>query len=1346
MKKTENYYLGLDIGTSSLGWAVTTPLYDILKFNGKYMWGSRMFPEAKTSEERRFHRSSRRRIKRRNERIKILEMFFATEISKVDPDFFQRLKDSRYYKEDKMEKQENSLFHDRNYKDKDFYNDFPTIYHLRKFLMQGNQPKDIRFLYLAIHHLFLHRGHFLFPDMEIKNVTDFRTVFEELKQYLYEETDLDFEWKRGKIEEVESIIKNRDLTKSQKEKEICAFVQIEGSKIDKQRQAVIGMFCGCKKKFFDLFQKEEYKEITPDSLSFAEGVYEDRRGELESVLGEDILCLDLLKTIYDWGKLSDILQGEKSISIAKVKSYEDHQEDLKNVKYLLEMYAPTEREEFFRNKIADNNYNAYISRNCSKEDLNKRVKQILESLKTIEKADETLYNNLLKRSSNGLLFPKQLVKDNGVIPYQIHKFELEKILEHMEKFFPMLKEKTDGKTVSEKLMATFTFRIPYYVGPLNDAHDKAWIAKKSNTKIYPWNFEEVVDLEESAEKFIQKLTNKCTYLPMEDVLPKSSLLYSKFMVLNELNNLKLNNEPISLELKQKIYQNLFQKHKKVTFKKLRNYLKSENIILEDDSKITGVDEDFKGTLSSYIDFRLILGEKICTDRGKRIVEDCIRWITLYAGEKKLLKNRILSEYKEDLEAEEIQKIVNLRYKDWGRLSRAFLQEIQSPNLETGEIRNIIQFLWETNLNLMQLLNTNFNFLSEIEERNSSIKKTYDFNFEDILGDTFASSPVKRMIWQSLRVIKEIKKITKKDPEKIFIEVAREKDQKKERKSSRRKDLIQLYKSIKDDPRNWVGELEEKSDADLRIKKFYLYYTQMGKCMYSGESISYAELLDNNIYDIDHIYPQSKTKDDSIQNLVLVKKKMNAEKGDHLVSPEIQKNCHAFWSFLHSKKFISDKKFERLTRKTDFTDEELSGFIARQLVETRHSTKMLADILKRLLPEAKIIYVKAGLTSDFRKNFEFLKGRDINDYHHAHDAYLNIITGNVYNKKFTDNPRNFIQTKKEEGRKYNLKVDMIFSGREKDLWNPKVMLPKIEDFLFKKRPQLTKYSFEQHGGFFDQNIVSKKICENGRGHVSIKASNPILLDTAKYGGYNNISGTYFFLVEHCVKGERIRTIEMLPLYIASKIKTKEDLQNYCIQDLKLHEPDIRYERIKYNSLLKINGYPYHITGKTNNSYWVTNAVQPIFSREHYHYLRIASIYSSEGRLENKISVEMNKKIYDCFVEKLENTIYRKKMSTILQKESPESSKSPKIRKSLLQILKEEEKEFIKFDMKEQVKILLEILTLIQANNYGADLEKYGAGKKCGITSINKNITSLEEIILVNQSITGLFENFVDLKKV
>ena len=58
----QDYYVGLDIGTNSVGWAVTTPQYALIKYTKHYMWGSRLFTEGKTAEERRTHRVNRRRI------------------------------------------------------------------------------------------------------------------------------------------------------------------------------------------------------------------------------------------------------------------------------------------------------------------------------------------------------------------------------------------------------------------------------------------------------------------------------------------------------------------------------------------------------------------------------------------------------------------------------------------------------------------------------------------------------------------------------------------------------------------------------------------------------------------------------------------------------------------------------------------------------------------------------------------------------------------------------------------------------------------------------------------------------------------------------------------------------------------------------------------------------------------------------------------------------------------------------------------------------------------------------------------------------------------------------------
>lgn len=58
----EKYYLGLDMGTSSLGWAVTDEKYCLLRKKGKDLWGVRLFDEADTAAERRSHRTARRRL------------------------------------------------------------------------------------------------------------------------------------------------------------------------------------------------------------------------------------------------------------------------------------------------------------------------------------------------------------------------------------------------------------------------------------------------------------------------------------------------------------------------------------------------------------------------------------------------------------------------------------------------------------------------------------------------------------------------------------------------------------------------------------------------------------------------------------------------------------------------------------------------------------------------------------------------------------------------------------------------------------------------------------------------------------------------------------------------------------------------------------------------------------------------------------------------------------------------------------------------------------------------------------------------------------------------------------
>ena len=85
----------------------------------------------------------------------------------------------------------------------------------------------------------------------------------------------------------------------------------------------------------------------------------------------------------------------------------------------------------------------------------------------------------------------------------------------------------------------------------------------------------------------------------------------------------------------------------------------------------------------------------------------------------------------------------------------------------------------------------------------------------------------------------------------------------------------------------------------------------------------------------------------MDNLVLARKDINNNKSNKLLPTGIQDKMKKYWKMLLKYGFISKKKYDRLMRTEDFSDEELSGFIARQIVETRQSSKAVAELLEHL---------------------------------------------------------------------------------------------------------------------------------------------------------------------------------------------------------------------------------------------------------------------------------------------------------------------------------------------------------------------------------------------------------------
>ena len=923
--------------------------------------------------------------------------------------------------------------------------------------------------------------------------------------------------------------------------------------------------------------------------------------------------------------------------------------------------------------------------------------------------------------------PKQVNKDNSVIPYQIHKYELEKIIKNLEDKIPLLKENGD------KIKQLFVFRIPYYVGPLS-GNKFCWAVRKNDEKIYPWNFNKVIDVEESAEKFIRRMTNKCTYLYGEDVLPKDSLLYSKFMVLNELNNLRLNGEKISVELKQRIYEEVFCRTRKVTQKKLKNYLYSEGIA-DRETEISGIDGDFKASLTAYHDFK----EKLTgVELSQKDREGIILDIVLFGDDKRLLRERIDKKFP-NLTENQKKGICMISYKGWGRLSKKFLEKIEAPAPETGEAWNIITALWETNDNLMEILSKKYRFTDAIEEFNCG-NKAVGLSYKTV-EELYVSSAVKRQIWQTLKVVKEVEKVMGGKPERVFVEMAREKQESK-RTESRKKQLQELYKVCKTEERDWIAELEGWKDHQLRSDKLYLYYTQKGRCMYSGEVIPVEDLWDNTKYDIDHIYPQSKTMDDSLDNRVLVKKEYNANKSDvYPIAKEIRKARSPFWRSLLEGGFISKEKYDRLTRKEEFSDRELAGFIERQIVETRQGTKAVAEILKQALPETEIVYVKAKTVSQFRQAYQkdaaFIKVREMNDFHHAKDAYLNIVVGNTYFVKFTKDAAWFIR--KNPGRTYSLKE--MFTGKYDVEKNGKVAwkaggkgtIITVKKQLSKNNILVTRKAYEVKGGLFDQQIVKK-----GKGQIPIKGSNDRLSDIEKYGGYNKATGAYFMLVKSKdKKGKERRTIEFVPLYLKDMIEQSEAVAlEYFRNERNLKEPEILIRKIKTDTLFNVDGFKMWLSGRTSNQLIFKGANQLLLSELDCRTLKKVVKFNLR-RKENKnaaiaeqdgVSANILLELYDTFLWKIQNTVYGIRLS------------------AQAKTLKEKRETFIALSLEEQCLVLYEILHMFQCQSVSANLKTIGGPASAGILVMNNNITKCNRISIINQSPTGIYEQEIDLLKV
>lgn len=1346
MKKP--YSIGLDIGTNSVGWAVVTDDYKVpakkMKVLGntdkshikKNLLGALLFDSGNTAEDRRLKRTARRRYTRRRNRILYLQEIFSEEMGKVDDSFFHRLEDSFLVTEDKRGER-HPIFGNLEEEVK-YHENFPTIYHLRQYLADNPEKVDLRLVYLALAHIIKFRGHFLIEGKFDTRNNDVQRLFQEFLA-VYDNTFENSSLQEQNVQ-VEEILTDK-ISKSTKKDRVLKLFPNEKSngRFAEFLKLIVGNQADFKKHF-------ELEEKAP--LQFSKDTYEEELEVLLAQIGDNYAELFLsAKKLYDSILLSGILtvtdvSTKAPLSASMIQRYNEHQMDLTQLKQFIRQKLSDKYNEVFSD-VSKDGYAGYIDGKTNQEAFYKYLKGLLNKIE-----GSGYFLDKIERED---FLRKQRTFDNGSIPHQIHLQEMRAIIRRQAEFYPFL---ADNQDRIEKIL---TFRIPYYVGPLaRGKSDFAWLSRKSADKITPWNFDEIVDKESSAEAFINRMTNYDLYLPNQKVLPKHSLLYEKFTIYNELTKVKYKTEQgktafFDANMKQEIFDGVFKVYRKVTKDKLMDFLEKEF----DEFRIvdlTGLDKEnkvFNASYGTYHDLCKILDKDFLDNsKNEKILEDIVLTLTLFE-DREMIRKR-LENYSDLLTKEQVKKLERRHYTGWGRLSAELIHGIRNKESR----KTILDYLIDdgnSNRNFMQLINDDALSFKEEIAKAQVIGETDNLN--QVVSDIAGSPAIKKGILQSLKIVDELVKIMGHQPENIVVEMARENQFTKQGRRNSQQRLKGLTDSIKEFGSQILKE-HPVENSQLQNDRLFLYYLQNGRDMYTGEELDIDYLSQ---YDIDHIIPRAFIKDNSIDNRVLTSSKENRGKSDDVPSEDVVNRMRPFWNKLLSSGLISQRKYNNLTKK-ELTLDDKAGFIKRQLVETRQITKHVARMLderfnkefddnNKRIRRVKIVTLKSNLVSSFRKEFELYKVREINDYHHAHDAYLNAVVVKALLVKYPKLEPEFVYGEYPKYNSYRERKTatqkMFFYSNIMNMFKSKVKLaddqiverPMIEvndetgEIAWDKTKHITtvkkvlsypqvnivkkveEQTIGQNGGLFDDNPKSPLEVIPSKLVPLKKALNP-----EKYGGYQKPTTAYPILLI-------VDTKQLIPISVMDKKRFEQNPVKFL--------KDKGYQQIEKNNFVKLPKYTLVDIGNGIKRLWASSKEvhkgnQLVVSKKSQDLLYHAH------HLDNDYSNEYVKNHYQQF--------------DILFNEITSFSKKCKLGKEHIQKIEEAySKERDSASIEELADGFIKLLGFTQLGAtspfsfLGIKLnQKQYTGKK-------DYLLPCMEATLIHQSITGLYETRIDLSK-
>lgn len=522
-------------------------------------------------------------------------------------------------------------------------------------------------------------------------------------------------------------------------------------------------------------------------------------------------------------------------------------------------------------------------------------------------------------------------------------------------------------------------------------YDQGPGSEKSPT---PYGSYRIINNEVVKVNLIDVMRGKCSVYPDELRAPKQSYTAELFNLLNDLNNLTIRNEKITIEDKRKVVEFVNEKGN-ITIKQLLKLLNAE------ETDITGfrVDKNNKSILTEFKGYSKVL-KIFKANNQEQILED------------KMIVDTIIDINTKAKGIEEREQLILEQYPDFDKNMVKELASIKGisgyHSLSFKAMRELNKEMLVTEMNQMQLLYQ----MDKFDKNRKSTKGQKKIYPDD---EAILSPVAKRAHRETFKVINKLRE-KYGEFDSIVIEVTRDKNTQEQKK--RIKDSQKLF----EDKNKEVNKLLEENGynpehINNKTKtKVRLYQEQAGKSAYTLQAIDIRQLIeDEKAYEIDHIIPISISLDDSLSNKVLATHKENQQKGNltpiqaYLKGKFTGCDINTYRTVVKNNKSLNRKKKSYLLNEKDITKfDTIQEFINRNLVDTSYACRTVMNTLQHYFKDnnipTKVHTIRGQATSAFRKRIDLPKDREEDYFHHAIDALivaslkkLNLINTYLMNK-------------------------------------------------------------------------------------------------------------------------------------------------------------------------------------------------------------------------------------------------------------------------------------------------------------------------------------------------------------